>query len=591
MKYLIILLIGMALGGGIGVRWSSDLLPGGGEDTSSSMEKKPLYWVAPMDKNYRRDGPGLSPMGMELVPVYEEAVSGADDNSIRISPAVENNLGVKTAKVTREKLVMPIETVGTVRFDESRIRHIHSRVEGWIERLNVASSGDPVKKGQTLFELYSPALVSAQEEYLAAMRSGNQRIAKASRARLRALGLAENQIQALETRGRVEQTVAFVAEADGIVIDLNVRQGMHIQPATQVLSIGSLDSVWIVGEIFERQAYLVEQGQRVDIELTAMPGKHWQGYINYVYPQLDRSTRTLPVRVRVNNPDHALRPNMLANLRVITEAQDETLTIPRQAVIKAGHNQRVVRSLGEGRYQSVPVVLGLEGEHTTESNAHEQDRQVVTESRVQILDGLSEGDQVVTSAQFLIDSESNVEMELNRMEALKEEPEDSTESESNSRVMTAGRVEAIMPDMGMVTITHDPIPEWEWPTMKMDFEVADSIPLDQFRMDERVRFELEKTGDWDYRITGLSEQSMTQPPERQVTTQGEIKSLMPDRKMLEVVHDPIPEWEWPVMRMSFSVKRGEVIPELAAGDRIRFKLTETREGDYEVSEVQTLPIK
>jgi len=218
--------------------------------SADSGEKKPLYWVAPMDKNYRREGPGKSPMGMDLVPVYEEDVSGSDDNSIKISPVVENNLGVKVDYVTSEQLVMPINTVGTVQFDESRITHVHSRVEGWIERLGVAASGDRVSKGQTLFELYSPALVSAQEEYLAAKRSGNKHLLKASTTRLYALGITAQQVKALARQGEVEQTISVVAENDGIVIAMNVSKGMYIKPATEVMSFGSLDAVWVLGEVF-----------------------------------------------------------------------------------------------------------------------------------------------------------------------------------------------------------------------------------------------------------------------------------------------------------------------------------------------------
>ena len=170
-------------------------------------EKQPLYWVAPMDKNYRRDGPGKSPMGMDLVPVYEEDNGGSDDNTVTISPVVENNLGVKVSKVQNKALTIPINTVGTVQYDESRITHIHSRVEGWIERLGVAASGDRVTKGQTLFELYSPALVSAQEEYLAAARSGNKNLINASASRLFALGITPEQVNALRKRKKVEQTI------------------------------------------------------------------------------------------------------------------------------------------------------------------------------------------------------------------------------------------------------------------------------------------------------------------------------------------------------------------------------------------------
>lgn len=589
MNNLLLLVIVFAAGIGVGNVLIKDLFPGEGMDASAdSSEKKLLYWVAPMDKNYRRDGPGKSPMGMDLVPVYEEDVSGGDDNSIKISPVVENNLGVKVSPVIKEKLAMPVDTVGSVQFDESRIIHIHSRVEGWIEKLGVAASGDSVTKGQTLFELYSPALVSAQEEYLAAIRSGNKNLIKASSTRLYALGLTPAQVKNLSKRRKVDQTISVVAENDGIVIDLNVRKGMYIKPATEVLSFGSLDSVWILGEVFERQAYLVQQGQTVEVELSAMPGKTWQGSVNYIYPQLDPKTRTLSIRVRVPNQDHALKPNMLANLRVLSEASEASLSIPRQAVIKAGHHSRVVKSVGNGRYQSVLVETGFEGESRAET-----EHVLVRESRVQIHKGLNEGDLVVTSAQFLIDSESNVDADLLRLEE-PGEPEQSTEP--SNKVITSGKVLKTIEEMGMVSITHDPIPEWDWPTMKMDFAIAESLNLSDFKPGETIQFELEKTGDWDYLITALGNDLKDSPesmgkqmdklPDGAVMTRGKIKMLTLDMNMLEVVHEPIPEWGWPVMSMSFVIPENEKLPELKSGDEVVFALKEREDGDYEMSNIK-----
>lgn len=465
---------------------------------SETDEPQPLYWVAPMDKNYRRDGPGLSPMGMDLVPVYEEDVSGGDDNSIKISAAVENNLGVNVSRVTKEKLTMPVDTVATVAFDESLISHEHSRVEGWIEGLGVAASGDRVSKGQTLYELYSPALVSAQEEYLAAVRSGNRNIIKASASRLYALGLTPTHVKTLAKRGHAKRTISVLAKNDGIVLALNVRKGMYIKPATEILSLASLDSVWVMGEVFERQANLVAQGQAVEVEIASMPGRRWRGFVNYLSPQLDKNTRTLAIRVRLANQDHALKPNMLAKLSVLGEASEETLSIPAQALIKAEHHQRVVKSLGEGRYQSVMVVAGLEGERRRDTEAGQ-----VIERRIQILKGLNEGESVVTAAQFLIDSESNIDAELLRMEA----PGNRAEPvESSNRVMTSGKIHKVSDVMGIVNITHEAIPAWDWPIMTMDFSIAETLELSDFKAGESIQFELEKTASGDFQITAIGDE-------------------------------------------------------------------------------------
>jgi len=501
MKNVFIILVVFVLGGLLGSQFDQYVGLSDGDKTASlnTKEKEPMYWVAPMDKNYRRDGPGQSPMGMDLVPVYEEAGAGSDEGMVKITPVVENNLGVKTALVSTEKLVMPVETVGTVQFDESKISHIHSRVEGWIEVLNVSSSGDSVKKGQTLYELYSPALVNAQEEYLAALKSGNKNIIRASKQRLLSLGLPAKQARRLEKRRKVDQRIRVIAEHDGVVIDLKVRQGMYIKPATEVLSIGSLDSVWVLGEIFERQSYLVEKGQDVEIELNAMPGKKWNGRLNYIYPQLDPKTRTLSIRVLIQNPGHFLKPNMLANVRVLSlvqgDSQSKSLSIPRQALIKAGRATRVVKALGGGKFKSVLVEAGFEGVLDGSD-----------EERIQILKGLSIGDKVVTSAQFLIDSESNVDAELARMDSAEMmSSEEGASSAPTNSVLASGTVDDVMPGMNMLSITHEPIPEWEWPVMKMDFQVVESIDLSSVKPGDTIQFELQKTGDWDYLIININD--------------------------------------------------------------------------------------
>jgi Cu(I)/Ag(I) efflux system membrane fusion protein len=487
MKKLIIIIFVFLLGGALGSKYGAflgEMMAADGDKNAvgaaESIEDTPLYWVAPMDKSYRRDAPGQSPMGMNLVPVYDEGSAG-EEGTVKISPVVENNLGVKTGRVKKAQLTMPVETVGTVQFDESKISHVHSRVEGWIEVLNVSAAGDPVKKGQTLYELYSPALVSAQEEFLAALRSGNKNLIRASKSRLFSLGLDERHAKRLKQRGKVDQRVKVLAEQDGVIIDLKVRRGMHIKPSTEVLSIGSLDSVWVLGEVFERQSYLVKRGQTVEIELNAMPGKTWKGSLNYIYPQLDPKTRTLSIRVRIANADHFLKPNMLANLRVLSIAKEATLTIPKQALIKAGPYSRVVKALGEGKYKSVLVEAGFEG--VVDGGG---------EQLIQILSGLAEGDSVVTSAQFLIDSESNIDAELARMSHLSAEAVNTIEKEhlGSKTIKSRGMIESIMPELRKVNLTHEPIPELAWPAMKMDFFVSDTVDLDSVAKGDDISFDL-----------------------------------------------------------------------------------------------------
>lgn len=365
----------------------------------SSGEKQIMYWVAPMDANYRRDEPGKSPMGMDLVPVYADD-GNTEDGVVKISPTVENNLGVRVSPVQSGILNTAINTVGYVSFDEEKIFHVHTRVEGWVERLHVKSVGQTVKKGQKLFELYSPDLVNAQEEFLTALKSKNNILINASKSRLRFLGVGESQINSLAKTRQVRQRIDVFSEHNGFINELNIREGMYIKPATDVLSIGQIDTVWVIAEVFEQQSGWIKTGQLVDITASALPGLSWQGAVDYIYPVLDAQTRTLRVRVRFNNPKGQLKPNMYAQLNIHAQSEMETLFIPREAVIRSGRMDRVVKALGDGKYLSVAVKTGTESDNA-----------------IEILEGLQVGETIVTSAQFLIDSESSLTASFGRMQA------------------------------------------------------------------------------------------------------------------------------------------------------------------------------
>ena len=231
-------------------------------NTTEATEKKVLYWVAPMDATFRRDEPGKSPMGMDLVAVYDQ---GGDENTVKISAAVENNMGVRTSIVKRDNLWRRIDTVGYVDFDENKISHLHLRTKGWIEKLYVKSEGERVKKGQLLFEVYAPELVNAQEEYLQALRSNHRGLTSASRERLIALGISESQIKTLNKSRKARQYVKIYAKQDGIIAKLNVREGMFVMPQKQVMSLADLSSVWLLAEVFETQADWVRVGDRKSV--------------------------------------------------------------------------------------------------------------------------------------------------------------------------------------------------------------------------------------------------------------------------------------------------------------------------------------
>lgn len=369
---------------------------------NASSEPEPLYWVAPMDPNYRRDEPGLSPMGMELIPVYAEDGEGSamGAGTIAISPNLVNNLGVRTGVAKTGKLQNHISTVGYVTYDQGQLVHINPRVAGWIERLYVQASGDPVTGGEPLYEIYSPQLVNAQEELLLALNSNNPQLIKAAEDRLRALQLDPGFIDQLKTDRQVVQHLVFRAPQTGVVDNLAIREGAYVQPGTRLMSIGNLDQVWVEAEVFERQAMLLEPGLPASMTLDYLPGRTWKGEVDYVYPLLDADSRTLRARLRFDNADSRLKPNMFARVDIQARAKHETLLVPRESVIRTGSQDRVVLVLGNGQFKSVEVRLGR------------SDREFM-----EILEGIAPGDRVVTSAQFLLDSESSKTSDFLRMES------------------------------------------------------------------------------------------------------------------------------------------------------------------------------
>jgi len=386
----------------IGRWWSGDSDMTGATDNG---ERKVLYYKAPMDPNYRRDSPGKSPMGMELVPVYADEVAGTAPGVVMIDPKIINNLGVRTATVAHSELSRRIETVGYVGYDEDTLHQINTRVDGWIEKLTIKSTGEPVERGQTLFELYSPTLVNAQEEYLAALQSRNTALHRASRERLTAFGITASEIKRLDTERTVKQRIRIYAQSDGVVAHLAVREGVYITPSTEVMSIADLDQVWVLAEVFERQSAWVQQGQRAEVVLDYLPGERWEGTVDYVYPELDAKNRTLKVRLRFDNPANVLRPNMFARVTILGTETAPVMHVPQEALIRGGSVDRVVLALGDGRFRSQPVEVGIEAG-----------------GRIEIRSGIAVGDRIVTSGQFLIDSESNIDTALARMEDADDEP-------------------------------------------------------------------------------------------------------------------------------------------------------------------------
>ncbi|RDV29129.1 efflux RND transporter periplasmic adaptor subunit [Alteromonas aestuariivivens] len=513
--------------------------------SDASGEKKPLYWVAPMDSNYRRDKPGKSPMGMDLIPVYEEDAGAADNSAgtVTISPDVVNNLGVRTAKVVRTSLESNLLTVGYVQYDEDTLVHIHPRVEGWIEQLFVKAAGEPVSKGQPLYTLYSPQLVTAQEELLIALRRNNETLVSAAKERLQSLHLSPEFIAKLMKNRKVYQSVTFYSPQSGVVDGLQIREGFFVQPGTTLMSIGQLNEVWVEAEVFERDAALVRAGLPVTMTLDYLPGKTWQGVVDYVYPTLDAQNRTLRVRMRFSNPEHQLKPNMFAQVTIVAGESPNTLVVPKESVIRTGKQDRVVLDKGDGRFKSVAVSIGR-----------------VTGENIEILDGLAEGDVVVTSAQFLIDSESSKTSDFKRM---------SHDAEPDS-VWMEGSVNSVMAGHRMVNITHGPAEAWNWPEMTMDFTVDESVDMDALEAGQSLHFEVTKTSGGGYRLTGIHIMQGMDNSASSATVNGVINTVDSENRVLNISRGAIEKWDRPPATMDFRVADDIDLSLLKAGMTVSF---------------------
>ena len=575
----------LGLGGGYFVQpfVSKQLqLAGFGKSDSAEGEKKSerkiLYWVAPMDANYRRDKPGKSPMGMDLVPVYEDEAT--QEGVVKISPEEQNNFGVRITTVKKGRLNREITTVGYISFDEEKMSHVHTRVNGWIEKLIVKAEGDPIKKGQKLFEIYSPELVNAQEEYITALKSQNKILIKASKSRLISLGLGYGQIRNLDKTRKVRQRIAYYARQNGFVANLKVREGMYVKPNMDVMTIAQLDTVWVIAEVFEKQSGWVKPGQTVDMFVSAYPQHSYKGLVDFIYPTLDAKTRTLKVRIRFNNPDHQLKPNMFANLTIHGDTDQTALLLKREAIIRNGQMERVVKYLGEGKFLSVAVKTGDE-----------------SGDEVEILKGLQEGDKVVTSAQFLIDSESSLTASFQRMEPsnLSADQDEATQSSADKAPDQAwmhGEIKNVMAAHQMLTIAHQPVDEWGWPAMVMDFPVYKAIPINRLTAGKSIDFLVRKNEDGSIEIIQIkgieaapvnADNRMNTGEERTQTRQpvwvnGKVLSIEADNHRLEIHHEAIPEWGEAAMDMILPLNDELSLDTIQLNQSYRFQFQENTEG-------------
>ena len=368
---------------------------------AASGERKIKFWVAPMDPNYISDKPGKSPMGMDLVPVYEDQAPGQSaPGAVSIDPRVVQNMGVRIEPARRQSVLRHVRTIGEVEVAEDQISAVNLRFSGWVERIHVDKTGDPVERGETLFEIYSPELVAAQQEYLLALRKGpGSDLARSARRKLELWDLAEGDVASIARSGEVRRTFPIRAPLSGYVLDKNVVEGARVQAGEDLYRVGDLSRIWVTAEIYEFDAPWVEVGQPARMELSYEEGRALEGKVAYIYPTLNELTRTLTVRLEFENPDMRLKPGMFATVYIQFRRRDDVLAIPTEAILDSGKRKIVFVSVGDGRFEPREIVTGLTGDHH------------VTE----VISGLEEGDQVVVSGQFLIDAESQLEEAIDKM--------------------------------------------------------------------------------------------------------------------------------------------------------------------------------
>jgi Cu(I)/Ag(I) efflux system membrane fusion protein len=491
-KLIATLIVGLALGGATAwyVLKPQATTPKGemAQDApaAAKQEKEVLYWYDPMVPDQHFDKPGKSPfMDMDLVPRFANDSAGGDEaGTISIDPRVVQNLGIRTAQAERGRLWRRIDTVGYVRADDNRIQVLQARVNGWIEALRIRAPNDPVQRGQLIAEVYSPDLYVAQEEFLLALKHPEDPVwVSAARQKLAFLGLSGNQIATLEKSGKPMRRVNYYAPGSGIASRIPVSEGGAVSAGMPILEITDLSRVWVTAEVMESQAAWITPGKSVEISVDSLPGKVFEGTVDYLYPTVNASTRTHPVRIVLANKGLKIKPGMFAKVTLYGGKGEEAVLVPSEAVITTGKRSIVLVAQGEGKFQPVEVMTGME-----------------SDARTAILSGLSGGEQVVTSGQFLLESEANLKGTLEKMKPLGQNVHTGT-----------GKVTQVNAKTGELEMEHDPIPSLDWPSMIMEFEVKDKTILKGLKAGQAVEFDLVKE-DGGFPVTAIRPKTATTKP-------------------------------------------------------------------------------
>ena len=456
-------------------------------DVDPANGRKILYYHDPMVPGNKFDKPAKSPfMDMMLVPVYADGGAG-DQGRVTVSPRIQQNLGVRTAPATEGTLSPQLSAVGNVAFNEREQFVLQARATGYVERLHVRATLDRVAKGQLLAELYVPGWIVAQEELLAIKRTAGEELAplvEGARARMRLVGMSDEQIRRVETTGRADPRIAIVAPAAGLLTELAVREGMTVMPGATLFRINGFATVWANAEVPESQAALLRPGTRARAETPAVPGSVFEGRVQALVPDVSSATRTLKARVELANPRGQLVPGMSVSIQFSDTTAKKAVLIPTEAVIHTGKRSVVILAEADGSFRPVDVQPGIESAGQTE-----------------IKQGVQAGQRVVVSSQFLIDSEASLKGVEARLNAAPPPPA----AASAARHAGEAKVEAISREA--MTLTHGPIPSIKWGTMTMDFRPPPPAALpSSLRVGDRITFEFYMDQDGLPQLTRVSPQ-------------------------------------------------------------------------------------
>ncbi len=384
-------------------------------ELSPSDERQVLYWQAPMDPSEIYDQPGKSKMGMDLIPVYEDEDQMESSGTVSIDPATVQNMGIRTGHAQRLDFTRTIRTVGEVQYDEEQLYQVNTKISGWIENLHVHFVGDEVLAGDPLLEIYSPELVTTQQEYVLALknlqlvaqstvpsvREDAERLLASTRTRLEYWDIPASEIEHLAQTGEVKKTILLTAPATGIVVIRNTIEGAYVEAGEELLRIADLRTVWVHASFYDNEVPWISNGQRVEMELSYLPGKTYAGRVSYVYPYLRERARDVHVRLIFSNPDLDLKPGMYANVQLQGKVIPDAVVVPSETVIRSGARAIVFVVHGEGRFEPREVLLGEEGGPDN--------------NYIRILRGLQGSEEIVTSAQFMLDSESRLQEAIHKM--------------------------------------------------------------------------------------------------------------------------------------------------------------------------------